>query len=88
MVEKKNEIPDSRSYYLKEFQYFDGECDITFNIVDIDFDKKSIHVAVTDRGKISVREYDLRQDDKGELYFTYGCQYDKIQVNDFEIVED
>lgn len=88
MVEKSSEILDSRSYYLKEFQYFDGECDITFNIVDIDFDKRSIHVAVTDRGKIYVREYDLRQDDNGELYFTYGCQFDEIKVNDFETVED
>lgn len=88
MVEKKNEILDSRNYYLKELQYFDGEYDITFNIVDIDFDKRSIHVAVTDRGKISVCEYDLRQDDKGDLYFTYGCQYDKIQINDFETIND
>lgn len=88
MVEKSSEVPESRSDYLKEFQYFDGEDNITLNIVDIDFDKRSIHVAVTDRGKISVREYDLRQDDNGELYFTYGCRYDKIQVNDFETIED
>lgn len=88
MVERKQEIPDSKSYYLKEFQYFDGECDITFNIVDIDFDKRSISIAVTDRGKISVREYDLRQDEHGDMYFNYGCRYDEIKVNDFETIED
>ena len=88
MVERKQEIPDSKSYYLKEFQYFDGECDITLNIVDIDFDKRSISIAVTDRGKISVREYDLRQDEHGDMYFNYGCRYDKIPVNEFETIED
>ena len=59
MVERKEDITETRNYYLKEFQYFDGECNITFNIVDINFDKKTIKVAVTNRGKISVIEYDL-----------------------------
>ena len=62
-MEKKTEIRDFRSYYLKEFQFFDGENDITFNIVDIDFDNRSISIAVTDRGKISVREFTLRKDE-------------------------
>lgn len=38
----KNEV--SQKYqlnrlYLREFQFFDGECDITFNIVDINTEK-------------------------------------------------
>lgn len=88
MVERKDEIQDTRNYYLKEFQYFDGEYDITFNIVDINFEKKTIKVAVTNRGKISVIEYDLIQDKNGDFYFTYGCMFDKIEVNDFETITD
>jgi len=88
MKKLKNEIQNTRKYYLREFQYFDGECDITFNIVNINFDKKTINVAVTNRGKISVIEYDLIQDSNGDFYFTYGCMFDKICVNDFETIKD
>ena len=87
-MEKEEKISDSKRYYLKEFEYFDGECFITFNIVSINFDKKSIEVAITDRGKIKVVEYDLFQDKNGDFYFEYGCMFDKIEVNDFEEIED
>jgi len=77
-----------KKYYLKEFEYFDGETYITFNIVSINFEKKTIDVAVTNRGKISVVEYDLIQDSNGDFYFTYGCEKTKIEINDFETVTD
>ena len=79
---------DTRKYYLKEFSYFDGECDITFNIVDINFERKTISVAVTNRGKISVIEYDLIQDCNGDFFFNYGVETSKIEVNDFETITD
>ncbi|MDD3397601.1 MAG: cystatin-like fold lipoprotein [Clostridia bacterium] len=79
---------DIREYYLKEFSYFDGECDITFNIVDINFERKTISVAVTNRGKISVIEYDLIQDSNGDFFFNYGVETSKIEVNDFETITD
>lgn len=41
-MEQEKEVLDTRKYYLKEFYYFDGECDITFNIVDINFERKTI----------------------------------------------
>ena len=44
---------ETKKYYLKEFEYFDGESFITFNIVSINFEHKTIEVAVIDRGKIS-----------------------------------
>ena len=56
--EDEKENLDFRKYYLKEFSYFDGEYDITFNIFDINFEKKTIFVAVSNRGKISVIEFD------------------------------
>ena len=39
-------------FYMKEFQFFDGDDFITFNIIDLNQDK--ITVAVTNRGKISM----------------------------------
>ena len=77
---------ETKNYYLKEFQYFDGENDITFNIVDINTEKMVINIAVSKTGKISVIEYDLKQDKNGEFYFEYGICNQKIEINDFEWV--
>ncbi|HIT61975.1 MAG TPA: hypothetical protein IAC38_00805 [Candidatus Caccovivens faecavium] len=79
---------ENQNYYLKEFQYFDGYTEIIFNIVDINFDKMTITLAITNQGKISVIEYDLKRDKENNLYFEYGCQYEKIAVDDFENIED
>lgn len=79
---------ENQNYYLKEFQYFDGYTEIIFNIVDINFDKMTITLAITNQGKISVIEYDLKRDKENNLYFEYGCQYEKISVDDFENIED
>ena len=83
----KNEV--SQRYqlnrlYLREFQFFDGECDITFNIVDINTEKMIIHIAVTNRGRISVIEYDLLRNRNDNLYFEYGIDRNKIDIDDFE----
>lgn len=74
--------------YLKEFQFFNGDYDIIFNITNIDTEKMIIEVAITNLGKISVVEYDLQRDENGNLYFTYGCEHSKIEVDDFEKIED
>ena len=50
MKTEENEI---KNYYLKEFYLFDGECDVTFNILDVNPDKKTITVAISKAGKIS-----------------------------------
>lgn len=79
---------ENQNYYLKEFQYFDGYTEIIFNIVDINFNKMTITLAITNQGKISVIEYDLKRDKENNLYFEYGCQYENISVDDFENIED
>ena len=56
-------------FYLKEFQFFDGENTVVFNIVAVECNK--ITVAVTKCGKIIVTDYDLRENENG-LYFEYG----------------
>jgi len=73
-----------KKLYLREFQLFDGESEITFNIVDINTDRKTIHVAITKLGKISVIEYDLQEDKLNNLYFEYGVDREKIEIDDFE----
>ena len=72
-------------FYMKEFEYFDGEKFVTFNIVEMK--EKTITVAVTNQGKISMLEYDLFHDEEG-LYFEYGKTYARININDFEEVDE
>lgn len=73
-------------FYLKEFQFFDGENTVIFNIVGIQSQK--ITVAVTRCGKISVSEYELFTDKEGQ-YFEYGVAGTQhIHIDDFEEVEE
>lgn len=70
-------------FYLKEFQHFDGEDDVTFNIIDVNENSNKITVAITRSGKISVCEYDLFTDEKGQ-YFEYGvADQEHIHIDDF-----
>lgn len=76
-----------KQYQLSEFQFYDGDAFITFNLIDINTEKKEITVAVTNRGKISVRTFDLLED-CGRLYFEYGVDYNKIEIDDFKEIDD
>jgi len=84
-IKNQNKIVDYKALYLREFQLYDGEADITFNIVDINTVKEEITVAISNRGRISVVTYDLLKNDNG-YYFEYGIYFDKININDFEEV--
>ena len=69
-------------FYLKEFQFFDGEDTVIFNIVAVESDR--ITVAITRSGKIAVTDYDLHSDENG-LYFEYGVAgREHIHIDDFE----
>ena len=84
----KTEEKEIKNYYLKEFSLFDGEYDVTFNILDVNTDKMTITIAITKAGKISVIEYDLKRDREQDLYFQYGIENTKVNVNDFETIND
>ena len=72
-------------FYLKEFQFFDGENTVIFNIVAVEENK--ITIAVTKCGKISVSAYGLFTDENG-LYFEYGIAgQEHIHIDDFEEAE-
>ena len=73
-----------RKYYLSEFEWFDGEDYITFNLTDVALEKGEVQVAVTDRGRISVITYDLMTDKDGGLYFEYGARFTRVYLDDFE----
>lgn len=86
-METKGKKENERKLYLSEFSYFDGEYNITFNIVDVDFDRQTITVAITRCGRITQDTFDLLRDKNGSLYFEYGKFYEnKISINDFEEV--
>ena len=77
-----------KEYYLKEFKHFDGENDITFNIIDVKKKKKTIHLAITHCGYISFATLDLKADKYGNFYFEYGIDKTNINLDDFETIED
>lgn len=75
---------DFSKMYMSEFNFFDGEYDVTFNILDINLDKSIVKIAVSVAGKIYTTEYDLFNDKQNNLYFEYGCEFTKIYLKDFE----
>lgn len=74
--------------YLAEFDFFDGDSFVTFNIIGYSTDQSEILVAVTDRGKISLITYDILTDKLGRRYFAYGCMFDRIYIDDFVTITE
>ena len=83
---KKGENENCRTYFLDEFEIFDGESFVKFNLIDISKTKMEITVAVTHEGKIAVVTYPLVTR-KGKLAFEYGPEETPICVSDFKKVE-
>lgn len=67
----------------KELEYYDGECFITFNLLNVSSEKPEAEIAVSDRGRISVLTYDLFQDTNGDFYFEFKNAYNKIYLKNF-----
>lgn len=77
----------ANKYYLNEFSYDDGEYEITFNIIDLNFVNQTITVAITRCGKITQDTFPLLRDKDGKLYFEFGRFYEnKIHLDDFDEV--
>jgi len=88
MKEAKKRGPEKK-YYLSEFSYDDGEYAVTFNIVDVDFLRQTITVAISRCGHIKQDTFALVRDKDGKLYFEYGLFYEnKIRLDDFEHIEE
>ena len=74
-------------YKMKEYSHFDGEAFITLEIVDISLSKREVVIAVTDRGRISLRTYDLnpyKEKLEGRLFIQYGIDEITIYLDQFE----
>ena len=84
----ENQEKEIKNYWLQQFTYFDGEFDTTFNILDVDTDKMIIKLAITKAGKIFVIECDLKFDRDESLYFQFGIDNVKIELNEFETIND
>ena len=84
MKNQVSHFTEFRKYYLSEYELYDGECFITFNLVGVDLDRSEIQVAVSDRGRISVITYDLMADKNGRLYFEYGVMFERVYLDEFE----
>ena len=84
MKTEVSKFTEFRKYYLSEFEWFDGEDYITFNLVGIDLVKNKGQVTMTDRGRLSAITCDLLTDKDGEIYFEYGAMFTRIYLDDFE----
>lgn len=71
-------------FYMQEFEYFNDEHFVTFNIVNMT--QHTITVAVTNQSRISLGTYNLYEDEKG-LYFKYGRWDDIIYLDEFVDVD-
>ena len=67
---------------MPEFDYFNGENFITFNLIEIDDEKREVTIAVSNTGRISVKIFDLLFDGN-RRYFEYGFSYTKIYIDEF-----
>lgn len=72
------------NYSNLQYDFYDGECFITFDVIEVNFDSNEITIAVTNRGRISVLAYDLLTDRQSNVYFEYGIGFEKIYLNEFE----
>lgn len=83
MEKAVSQVPEFRQYYLSELEFFDGDEFITFNIVGINATRNTVAIAISDRSKISIIDFELMADKDGNLYFEYGCTFSKIYLDDF-----
>ncbi len=89
MKEEAKTRENERKYYLSEFSYNDGEYEITFNIIDVDFLRQTVTVAISRCRHIQKDTFALIRDKDGKLYFEYELFYEnKIRLDVFEEVDD
>lgn len=76
-----------------EYDYFDGDHFITFDIIEVDEDNGKITLAISNQGRITQDTFDLFEDDEIDeemtndiRYFEFGLYADKIYLNQFEIL--
>lgn len=71
--------------HIQQYDYFDGEDFIYFDVLSLDKKKMTISLIVQANGRITHKEYDLFKDKKG-IYFEYDRVFEKIYLKDFKEV--
>ncbi len=76
-----------------EYDYFDGNHFITFDIIEINEDREQITVAISNQGRITQDTFPLFEDDELDeetvndiRYFEFGLYQEKIHLADFELL--
>lgn len=73
---------------MYEYEFFDGDHFITFDIVEINDENNTVLVAISNQGRITQDTFDLLEDEALDeicenRYFEYGLYQDKIYITDF-----
>ena len=84
-MENQRYQPSLAKCSMSEYEHFDGEAWIVFDMLYLNLEKNTATIAVSNRGKISVIEYDLIKIED-ELYFELN-PITRISLADFEEVE-
>lgn len=69
--------------HIQQYDYFNGEDFIYFDVLSLDKKKKTISLIVQANGRITHKEYDLLKDKKG-IYFEYEHVFEKIYLENFK----
>lgn len=64
---------------MLELDYYNGDHFITFDVIEIDDDKQTVTVAISN----SQDTFQLLEDSKENRYFEYGVNFDRIYLDDF-----
>lgn len=72
--------------FMQEYHHYYQDRYITFNILEVDRDKGTITVNISDTGRLTVDTFELHNENGWE-YFEYGVPVvERIYLDDFEEV--
>lgn len=77
---------------MSEYEYFDGDHFIIFDIIDVNEENKTITIVISNQGRITQETFELFYDEKyleqcnDDRYFKYGLYQDKIPLCEFDIL--
>jgi len=83
----RQEVVKNLGFYKNtSYDYFDSEVFVTFDVIAVGEEQRVIFIAVTNRGKVTVNNYEICYDRNDEPYFFFGSPEQKIYLSNFEEV--
>lgn len=74
---------DNIDYTNLQYDYFNGENFVGFDIIAVDEDRNEITLIVSNQGKITMQSFDLLSDKSGNVFYEYGPSFERIYLRDF-----